>query len=74
MSFRLELAHGNGHPRYWEVSCDYCEVVGSFLFTQFTDFPAAFKHAVLSGWGVVETVRGVRYSCPSCTNEGGEDG
>ncbi len=67
MSFRLELGAENGKPRYWEVSCDFCEVVGSFPFAQFTDFPAAFKHAVLSGWSVAETARGIRYSCPSCT-------
>lgn len=66
MTFRLELGAENGKPRYWEVLCDHCEVVGHFTFKQFPDFPAAFERAVSLGWGVTETARGVRYSCPEC--------
>ena len=67
MSFRLELGAENGKPRYWEVHCDYCEVVGSFPVSEFPDFPAAFDRAVSLGWTLPECVRGIRYSCPSCT-------
>lgn len=75
MPFRLELAHGNGKPRYWEVLCDYCEVVASFACAEHPDFPAAFKHAMSSGWDAEQDARGrVRYSCPSCTNRGEDDG
>ena len=74
MSFRLELAHGNGRPRYWEVSCDYCEVVGSFPVAEFPDFPAAFDRAVSLGWTMPEEVRGIRYSCPSCTSQSRGEG
>ncbi len=74
MTFRLELGAENGKPRYWEVLCDHCEVVGHFSFAEFTDFPAAFERAIALGWGVVTTARGVRYSCPVCARRNGEEG
>lgn len=77
MGFRLELAHGTGKPRFWEVACDHCEVMGHFPIAAFTHFPAAFEEAVRLGWDVNADARGTaRYSCPDCAgpNRGGDDG
>ncbi len=81
MGFRMEFSNGNGRPRFWEVSCDYCEMVGHFPIAEYPDFPAAFWEALRLGWDVNQGPRGTRYTCPTCTGatrvepaEGGEDG
>lgn len=73
MSFRVEFPNGNGRPRFWEVGCDFCEVVGSLSLHEFPDFPSAFERVVKLGWDVVETARGLRYACPQCAPKEEED-
>lgn len=70
MNFRLELAHGNGKPRFWEVNCEGCEAMAHFEVPAFPDFPSAFFQAVKIGWDVQEDVRGrVRYFCSDCAQK-----
>jgi len=67
MSFRLELAFGNGKPKHYEVGCDYCEAIGHFPTACFDTFPKAFEAAIREGWDAEEDAHGrVRYSCPCC--------
>jgi len=68
MSFRLELDLGNGAPKYYAVSCRYCEGIASFPIDLYPTFPAAFERAIQIGWDAEQKISGpIRYSCPNCT-------
>ena len=70
MSFRLELAHGNGRPRYWEVLCDFCEVVAHFPCVDFDAFTDAAERARALGWDTERGARRLMYLCPQCAAAG----
>ena len=67
MGFRLELAFGNGKPKYWEVGCDYCTAISHFPVERFATFPDAFNQSFREGWDCKQDGHGRHhYSCPSC--------